>query len=452
VATTETVKSGFNQIYTRLGLHDFELGLQMIGYKNGLYDIYADQSKIDVTDNIDLTTLGSPASDLGYISIDNPGGFGTFGSGQYDVSGERAKAQEFTDNHYIEWTGNNSPEVYTKGDHTSVTSLGGGDAGKLYYDGDYLYVGPRTSSVRVYDPDTWSRIETISIPNGPRAEDISASGDYLMVGAFDEYSYVFNKGTWDLETSFYVQYSNMFNVAISDEYAAYATTDANVEVVETGTWNSVTTLGYTDDTTDLRFSPDGSMLSVTGDNYTGIYNTDTWDEDQVVGSGGDLARWGPFSTQLLMDDLDQAEMYDVTTDNLTTTFNDPTNSVNALAWGPSGEYLSFGDLDGTAKVVENTMEVNPGFVEHRAENLDFPPSTVVIGQELRSLPNGTDVEYTISDENGNSLTLGQSDIDKEVDASVLTGTVLETRVDLIPDPSGLKTPELDSWATYFDEA
>lgn len=84
------------------------------------------------------------------------------------------------------------------------------------------------------------------------------------------------------------------------------------------------------------------------------------------------------------------------------------------------------------------------------KDLGFTPTTAVVGQEA-SLPDSTDIQYTLKDTNGNTQTVTQSDVDSELDIADFSGSSVKVTIVLSADTGTNATPQLDSYAVYFND-
>ena len=92
-----------------------------------------------------------------------------------------------------------------------------------------------------------------------------------------------------------------------------------------------------------------------------------------------------------------------------------------------------------------------GNIQNDFQDIGFVPSTAVVSDDLRQLPTDTDVYYQIEDSNGNVVTVNRSDVHSEVDSSSLTGGTVQVTAYLERPDTGTDSPELDSWAVYFND-
>lgn len=112
---------------------------------------------------------------------------------------------------------------------------------------------------------------------------------------------------------------------------------------------------------------------------------------------------------------------------------------------------SWGSRDNDASYVHNTIGVEPeGNVTTSAKSLGFVPEKAVFGQETLDFPDEADIEYIISDENNNSLTVAQSDVDTVIDLTgTITGSSITIKTKLYADTLGESSPQLSEYAVYF---
>ena len=68
------LRQSFNELYSRVAQHDFELSLERLGYKNGFLEVHADDSNILESVNIDLSNLGLLSDGQGFIRLENETG------------------------------------------------------------------------------------------------------------------------------------------------------------------------------------------------------------------------------------------------------------------------------------------------------------------------------------------------------------------------------------------
>jgi len=102
---------------------------------------------------------------------------------------------------------------------------------------------------------------------------------------------------------------------------------------------------------------------------------------------------------------------------------------------------------GTVSLASNTTS---GFTEHDKEDYGFLPKSVWITDDIDTDPANGSVEYEIEDENGNIVTVTQSDTEASIDISNVIETYgVTTRAVLKRDTDGDTSPVLDAYSAYI---
>ncbi|AXR81484.1 WD40 repeat domain-containing protein [Natrarchaeobaculum sulfurireducens] len=456
VATTELVRRNFNELYRRVAEHDFELGLQMIDYTGGLYDIYADDSRLDSVSSIDLSNLGSTVDGAGWIELgDQPAGdlHTTVEHDSYrDVSvmgeSEYAVVTNF----------DGSMRIYRLSDGSSVGSDEGNsdsyfmDLVAASPDGEYVMVGENLSDDRLHlyswDPDD----ESLSDENERVLDSVDAlamSQNWNVVYDYDSQFY-----DRDLRYDDYGSISDFSSIELDNDIESmdfgddpdilYAGEDTgDILVFDLSSDEQIDTISFgAGDITDISVGTDYMAVYTDWDEGVSIIDMDDYsvveddlprgyvamtDDDSVLAiSGADGLK--------LYEVPDWENPIEVTEDN-----GEEPVSINK-------DWLVHEDDDDI--VIRETMGMaDSGTATQKAEEIDFSPSSAVVSHDLREYPESTDVEYTLVDEDDNRETI--SVIDEEADVSDLVEGEIHVEVALSGD--GVETPKLKSWAVYLEE-
>jgi hypothetical protein len=112
--------------------------------------------------------------------------------------------------------------------------------------------------------------------------------------------------------------------------------------------------------------------------------------------------------------------------------------------------LSLGStLDGNGTISLSTG-VTEGFTEHDKEDYGFLPNSVWITDDIETNPANGTIEYEIEDENGNVVTVTQSETEGNVDVSGIIETyAVRTRAVLQRDTDTDESPVLDAYSAYI---
>jgi len=102
---------------------------------------------------------------------------------------------------------------------------------------------------------------------------------------------------------------------------------------------------------------------------------------------------------------------------------------------------------GTVSLASNETS---GFTEHDKEDYGFLPDSVWITDDINTDPANGSIEYEIEDENGNVVTVTQSDTESSIDVSnVIETYAVTTRAVLKRDTDSDTSPVLDAYSAYI---
>jgi len=138
--------------------------------------------------------------------------------------------------------------------------------------------------------------------------------------------------------------------------------------------------------------------------------------------------------------------------NLTNTLTDSTNLVFGVAFGPNGRF-AVGSDDNNTYVYDSDTK-NTTFVSFSDLNLSddgfssAPADAVVAHDFTPDTDNSHTIEYTVSDQSGNSVVISESEVGDIVDVSNLQDTTLSIRVDVTDSDLNAS---LDDFAIHFNE-
>jgi len=450
------VGPSLNDLLVRNAEQDFELGLTQLAYRDGLYEIYADDSKIANSQSLDLV-LGSPINDSGYVLLREPQvgditvldgeytghsagvtGVDTFNNSGYSTEGL------FGDPTIKKW------DVDTMGEQNSYTGL------------SYSATNISVSDVGVFIPNQDGSVYQLSNDLSSKdatyysdldlANAVALDDNYLFAGGQQQYSYIYR---WSYGSG---------TVTGADELSAHSN-DVNAMKVD-GEY------GYSggDDQTVVKWdvSTFSEQAKYTG-HSNGVESLFVNDDIGYSSASGNIHKWDKTDMSKIDEkqSLSTNRIRNIVTDvdygyaadgsqiikfDLETLSKISTNSsYNYQFLSTTGLYV-YADTenDTIVKLGEGIKAKTNGNVEHVQQDLSFTPSTAVLSDDLRQLPTNTDVYYEIEDSNGNAVTVNRSDVDSEVNTSSLTSGTVQVTAYLERPDTGTASPELDSWAVYFD--
>ena len=111
--------------------------------------------------------------------------------------------------------------------------------------------------------------------------------------------------------------------------------------------------------------------------------------------------------------------------------------------------LSLREYTSTVGYVELETDATSGTITHDISEAAIQPTEAIIGNDLTITENGG-ITYTLVGDNGNTVTISESEIDTKVDTSNLTSHIVELKVELTRTSTTDTTPRLQSWGVYFD--
>jgi hypothetical protein len=111
--------------------------------------------------------------------------------------------------------------------------------------------------------------------------------------------------------------------------------------------------------------------------------------------------------------------------------------------------LSLREYTSTVGYVELETDATSGTITHDISEAAIQPTEAIIGNDLTITENGG-ITYTLVGDNGNTVTISESEIDTKVDTSNLTSHIVELKVELTRTSTTDTSPRLQSWGVYFD--
>ena len=111
--------------------------------------------------------------------------------------------------------------------------------------------------------------------------------------------------------------------------------------------------------------------------------------------------------------------------------------------------LSLREYTSTVGYVELETDATSGTITHDISEAAIQPTEAIIGNDLTITENGG-ITYTLVGDNGNTVTISESEIDTKVDTSNLTSHIVELKVELTRTSTTDTSPSLQSWGVYFD--
>ena len=118
--------------------------------------------------------------------------------------------------------------------------------------------------------------------------------------------------------------------------------------------------------------------------------------------------------------------------------------------------LSLRDYYSNVGYVELETDATSGTITHDISEAAIQPTEAIIGNDLTITENGGiitengGITYTLVGDNGNTVTISESEIDTKVDTSNLTSHIVELKVELTRAWTTDTSPRLQSWGVYFD--
>jgi len=118
--------------------------------------------------------------------------------------------------------------------------------------------------------------------------------------------------------------------------------------------------------------------------------------------------------------------------------------------------LSLREYTSTVGYVELETDATSGTITHDISEAAIQPTEAIIGNDVTITENGGiitengGITYTLVGDNGNTVTISESEIDTKVDTSNLTSHIVELKVELTRAWTTDTSPRLQSWGVYFD--
>lgn len=447
------VLTTINDLFIANAEQDFELGLTQLSFRDGQFQIYANDNKIVSNTGVNLR-LGSPLNDRGFVKLLSDIGDvsvqqATFTNGDdtyrsLAVDGDDvypAGKNLFDDSAVVELDKATLTEQQRFSGHTQI--INDIDIGDLNG-----FTAGKDQVVRKWDLDTFTQQNTFT-------------GHFTSVKSIEiEGANGFSGGAeirkWDTDTltqqAKFSGHGADIQAIDTDATEGYSGDENGVikewdlaTLTEQGTFSDHTsqingiivdgTHGYSasSDNTVKKWDLDTLTLQ---DTFTGhTNNANCVVVDSVHGySGGDdniVRQWD-------LDTLTQVNQ-----------FTGHSSGINGIGVDKLFGYSS--DQRGNVKKWGEGLETINGSVQHEQEDIGFTPQTAIISDDLRQLPTNTDVRYEISDDVGNSVSIQRSDIDSSVDVSALSSSIISTTVFIERPNTSTASPELDAWALYLDK-
>lgn len=437
---TDSERQVFNDLMAAVARNQFEHNLTELAYDGGIFDIFRDESKIASKTDVLIETLDGGDSNgtveiapdeepgINNISYDNQ----SFGPGQ-SISG-----------------------IFMKPDGT-----------KLYL------VDRDAQNIDEYDLSTAYDISTASLVNTLDTSSNAAnafgmyignSGETLLLNDNDANNLVeYSLSTaWDLSTA---THQNNADISgnVGTPIGLTAKPDGSKVFIMDFSADTVQeyTLSTAWDTTTLTNNASFDVSSeTTADNANALWILQDNGDKMVVnesGGGTDTLYQYTLSTPW---DITSASFDGVSRD-ISSEGGGTTRDVDFVdRLGESKMYKGDdGDTNSAFRysAVEGSGFSAPGTIISETKDLSLqenggfsaPPSSVVISQKA-TIPAEEDIQYVVRDNNGNTVTVTQADIDTEVDTSNFTSTVVEIETQLLSSDSA-DTPTLDDYMAHFKE-
>lgn len=461
VATTETVRTNFNDVYTRLAEHDFELGLSMLDYPNGSYDIYADAGKVSSTSNI-TTTYGSDFNGNGYVQLMSS--FSRIFHGTQsiqDMSGKPLGISFSDDDSMVAVCGDPGVFVYDTTDGTQLQNFET-NVVDLYFRNGELFFTRNDGTMYVYDTSTWTESTTFS-ESGTNYVDIArdSSGNerwcHTIDTQFNDHKIAPIGADGSVNTGGGYNSPNGFanagmEVNKGGELIYYDGTD--VILMDMGSYNQV--WSYTPSGAVNNVDVDDNSRSIFGDGTTLRLHNGSGGLEDSVSLSNEILGVAITSTDFAYAIVDGGDVHKWNINSSNNFHNKQTYTYSGGAYeganisdNAAGDMaFATGEYGGDISLYTTNYISGTGSVTHSSETFDFIPTTVVVTQETKTMDANADVTYTITDGNGNSVTVDQTQLDTEVSTSSFTSATIDVTANLSSSDNSANV-QLSEWAAYF---
>lgn len=449
-----------NQLVVQNAEQDFELGLDLLDYRDGQYEAFANGVNIRSSDKA-LTKLGSPTVGRGFARVaDEYVGGAPLSQTNSSAAGDgEATGIVATEDHiYV----SNLDERIIKFDRSNFSTSGQfTDAfevlnGLAYEDG-FLYAFGPNSVYRVnsqdmtedqsYTPDISPTAVGVQdgfgywADNAGQVKKFEASN--LSAGPVDTYS----TGVSPSPDMLKFEKGNGYVSGLNTQLRRFNTADM-VEEAVSGFGSDYDIGQY-----DIGLSADHVYISGVDTVYELEKQTLSETGRTFVPQSGEFLRG--IATVLgfgYVVNEDSNEIVEFDLSDMTGTGNSFGGHVatpTAIDVTPSGGFSSGGtSFDATLRGWASVDPATEASVSHVFTDLGFVPSNVVVNHDI-DLPSGGGVNYTIEDNDGNIVSIPLSDVDTVVDLSSITNSTVSVTVIMSRPTTEDDSPEVDGWAAYF---
>jgi len=447
--TAPDVRSAVNDLLIQNAEQDFELGLNLLEYDDGQYEVFANDTNIASSTGLTLN-LGSPLNDAGYVALTNAtvgdisidqGEYTTsaFGVNSIFVDEEYGYSAE-SDNTVKKWDINTLTEQNEFTGHSDRVQ-------SVFVDGVYGYSGADDNTVKKWDIDTLTE----------QAEFTGHTAAVNSTFVDGEYGYSGGSGgivkKWDIDTlteqnEFTGHSSIVASIFVNQGFGYSGGGDNRVKKwdVETMTEQDEFT-GHADRVFSV-FITGGFGYSGSSDNTVKKWDVGTLTEHaEFTGHTASVESVfvnGEYGYSAANDTIKKWDV-ETMTERDSVSVGDTSSSIfvnEGFLYAAAGATVE--------KRGEGITAETSGEVQHTFEDIGFTPEEVVINDDLRQpLPANADVYYQIEDGDGNSQTITRSDIDTTVDLTGFTSASVSTTAIIERDDTTAESPQLDAWALYL---
>ncbi len=433
-------KAFMNQAYMQWAKQDFVNNMNELNYDDGFFDIFRDLSKIASQSNVTVSTLDGGDAD-GKVELTSEL-TGNTNSRASDSNSESATAKRGLEI---------NPNVDLDGIQVSLSTNTSGTATVYLHDNTGTILtstGLSSSSTKLYYSMTSGNTYYITVDNNGSSY---TSGFYLNLSSTgNTTSRPDDNSTYDS-----IQDNGLKVTANSDLAGFRVTISSNMtgpntlKLMDSGG----TLLESKDvsskspgDTVDMLYSLNAStdyIITITHDTESGTYDSASY---PYTGADFDIV----------------AGIYNESTTISYKAYN--IKDITGIERSTIGYPFSGTDLDitagtddgGSSSISNAAYNINDlqgvvfqtGNIESVTKDFGSVPSTIILSNEI-NLNSGT-IEYTVSDNDANSITVTQSEIDTEVDLSSFTSSIISIQANLTQQ-SGGQYPVMFSYAAYFQE-
>jgi hypothetical protein len=198
---------------------------------------------------------------------------------------------------------------------------------------------------------------------------------------------------------------------------------------------------------------DGRLAVGSEDNDAYIYNSNLSLKNTLTDANGAVygVAFDPVGRLATGTIEDNAFFYDSNL-SLTNTLTDANGRVNHLEFSPNGT-LAVPSWDNNTYVYDSTVAttifISFSDLDLSANGFSSPPADAVVAHDFTPDTDDTHtIEYTVSDQSGNSVIISESQVGEIVDVSSLQDTTLSIQVDVTDDDFNAS---LDDFAIHFNE-